>query len=85
VARGLMNLSDLGYITRIQDPNDLRLNLLYPTDKGTQLTKVISTIFKNQRNHLLQDFNENEITILMSYLEKLKIRAEELLEIEKKI
>ena len=85
VARGLMNLSDLGYITRIQDPKDLRLNLLYPTDKGTQLTKVISTIFKNQRTHLLQDFNENEITILMSYLEKLKIRAEELLEIEKKI
>lgn len=85
VARGLMNLSDLGYITRIQDPNDLRLNLLYPTDKGTQLTKVISTIFKNQRTHLLQDFNEDEIAVLMSFLEKLKIRAEELLEIEKKI
>lgn len=85
VARGLIQLSELGYITRTQDSNDLRLLLLYPTEKGSQLTKIISPIFKNQRNYLLQDFNEDEIVVLMSYLEKLKIRAEELLEIEKKI
>ena len=85
VARGLMHLSEMGYITRVQDQNDLRLLLLFPTEKGTELTKIISSIFKNQRNHLLQDFNENEINTLMSYLDKLRIRAEELLEIEKKI
>lgn len=85
VARGLMHLSEMGYITRVQDQNDLRLLLLFPTEKGTDLTKIISSIFKNQRNHLLQDFNENEINTLMYYLDKLKIRAEELLEIEKKI
>jgi DNA-binding MarR family transcriptional regulator len=84
VARGLMHLSEMGYITRVQDSNDLRLLLLYPTEKGSELTKIISSIFKNQRNHLLQDFDENEINTLMSYLDKLKIRAEELLEIEKK-
>lgn len=84
VARGLMHLSEMGYITRAQDSNDLRLLLLFPTEKGIELTKIISSIFKNQRNHLLQDFNENEINTLMSYLDKLKIRAEELLEIEKK-
>lgn len=84
VARGLMHLSEMGYITRVQDSNDLRLLLLYPTEKGSELTKIISSIFKNQRNHLLQDFNETEINTLMSYLDKLKIRAEELLEIEKK-
>jgi len=84
VARGLMHLSEMGYITRVQDSNDLRLLLLYPTEKGTELTKIISNIFKNQRNHLLQDFDENEINTLMSYLDKLKIRAEALLEIEKK-
>ena len=85
VARGLMHLSEMGYITRVQDQNDLRLLLLFPTEKGTDLTKIISSIFKNQRAHLLQDFNENEINTLMTYLDKLKIRAEELLEIEKKI
>ncbi|NTW91766.1 MAG: MarR family transcriptional regulator [Erysipelotrichaceae bacterium] len=85
VARGLMHLSEMGYITRVQDSNDLRLLLLYPTEKGSELTKIISSIFKNQRNHLLQDFDENEINTLMSYLDKLKIRAEELLEIEKKL
>lgn len=84
VARGLMHLSEMGYITRVQDSNDLRLLLLFPTEKGSELTKIISSIFKNQRNHLLQDFDENEINTLMSYLDKLKIRAEELLEIEKK-
>lgn len=84
VARGLMHLSEMGYITRVQDSNDLRLLLLFPTEKGSELTKIISSIFKNQRNHLLQDFDENEINSLMSYLDKLKIRAEELLEIEKK-
>lgn len=84
VARGLMHLSEMRYITRVQDSNDLRLLLLYPTEKGSELTKIISSIFKNQRNHLLQDFDENEINTLMSYLDKLKIRAEELLEIEKK-
>jgi len=56
VARGLMHLSEMGYITRVQDSNDLRLLLLYPTEKGSELTKIISSIFKNQRNHLLQDF-----------------------------
>jgi len=85
VARGLMHLSEMGYITRVQDSNDLRLLLLFPTDKGSELTKIISSIFKNQRNYLLQDFDENEINTLMSYLDKLKIRAEELLEIEKKL
>jgi len=85
VARGLMHLSEMGYITRVQDSNDLRLLLLFPTDKGSELTKIISSIFKNQRNYLLQDFNESEINTLMSYLDKLKIRAEELLEIEKKL
>lgn len=85
VARGLMHLSEMGYITRVQDSNDLRLLLLFPTDKGSELTKLISSIFKNQRNYLLQDFDENEINTLMSYLDKLKIRAEELLEIEKKL
>jgi DNA-binding MarR family transcriptional regulator len=85
VARGLMHLSEMGYITRVQDSNDLRLLLLFPTDKGSELTKIISSIFKNQRNYLLQDFNESEINTLMSYLDKLKIRAEELFEIEKKL
>lgn len=85
VARGLMNLCELGYITRVQDTNDMRLLLLYPTDEGTKLTKIISSIFKHQRMHLLQDFSDEEINNLMLYLDKLRNRAEELLEIEKKI
>ena len=82
VARGLIHLSELGYITRIQDENDLRILRLYPSEEGTKLSKVISTTFKEQRHFLLQDFNEDEITLLMSYLDKLKHRAEELLEID---
>lgn len=85
VARGLMNLSELGYITRIQDANDMRFILLYPTETGIALATKVGDIFKLQRNYLLQDFDENEQLKLMEYLEKLKIRAAELLEIEKKL
>lgn len=85
VARGLMNLSDLGYITRVQDTNDMRFILLYPTDTGIELAIRVGEIFKQQRNFLLQDFDENEQLKLMEFLDKLKIRAAELLEMEKKI
>lgn len=84
VARGLIQLSELGYITRHQDKEDLRSLRLFPSEEGIKLSKVISTTFKEQRNFLLQDFSENEITLLMTFLDKLKHRAEELLEIEKK-
>lgn len=85
VARGLMNLTDLGYITRIQDTHDLRFILLYPTEIGIQLAQKVSAIFKKQRNYLLQDFTELELNQLMEYLERLKTRVSELLEIEKNI
>jgi len=85
VARGLMNLSELGYITRVQDTNDMRFILLYPTDTGIELAIRVGEIFKQQRNFLLQDFDENEQLKLMEFLDKLKVRAAELLEMEKKL
>jgi MarR family transcriptional regulator, transcriptional regulator for hemolysin len=85
VARGLISLSESGYITRVQDTNDMRFILLYPTDEGIKLAQKISVILKKQRAYLLQDFEESDLLKLMEYLEKLKLRASELLEIEKKI
>ena len=85
VARGLIKLSESGYIMRIQDTNDLRCILLYPTDIGITLAHKISLIFKKQHDYILQDFDETELAKLMEYLEKLKLRASELLEIERSI
>lgn len=85
VARGLIDLCNRGYITRIQDTHDLRFILLYPTDEGVKLAQKIKIILKKQRSFLLQDFEEDDLLKLMEYLEKLKLRAAELLEIEKNI
>jgi DNA-binding MarR family transcriptional regulator len=85
VARGLMNLSELGYISRIQDTKDMRCILLYPTQTGIDLAIRVGEIFKKQRDFILQDFDEVEQLKLMDYLEKLKVRAAELLELEKQL
>lgn len=85
VARGLISLSESGYINRVQDTNDMRFILLYPTDEGILLAQKVSSIFKKQRTYLLQDFEDNDLLKLMEYLEKLKHRASELLEIEKNL
>ena len=80
VARGLQSLEALGYILRQVNPDDLRVFLLKPTDKGLQLYESIITVLKKQREYLMQDFSEQQQEQLLSYLELLKNRATELIE-----
>lgn len=75
VARGLIHLSELGYIERIQDEHDLRVLNLFPSEKGNELAIEIKRILHKQRDYILQDFSEAELVNFLQYLERLKVRA----------
>ena len=75
VARGLMHLSELGYIERVQDENDMRVLRLYPNEKGNVLAIEIKRILHKQRDYILQDFSDEELVMFLQYLERLKERA----------
>ena len=75
VARGLMHLSELGYIERVQDENDMRVLRLYPNEKGKVLAIEIKRILHKQRDYILQDFSDEELVKFLQYLERLKERA----------
>lgn len=75
VARGLMHLSELGYIERVQDEHDLRVLNLFPSEKGKMLAIEIKRILHKQREYILQDFSDDELINFLQYLERLKARA----------
>lgn len=75
VARGLIHLSESGYIERIQDEHDLRSLRLYPSESGKILALEIKRILHKQRDYILQDFSDEELVKFLEYLEKLKERA----------
>ncbi len=82
VARGCQALETNGYITMRKSELDRRFVELEATLKGIDLSKTIIDILKKQRHFLMQDFKDEDEKMLLDFLESLKQRAMELLEIE---
>ncbi len=79
IARGLEDLKENGYITKTNNPDDLRIYLLHPTDKGKQVYQEIILVLKKQRKYLLDDFSEEEQKELLRLLYKLSDKAAQLI------
>jgi len=79
IARGLEDLKENGYITKTNNPEDLRIYLLQPTDKGKQVYQEIVLVLKKQRKYLLDDFSEEEQKELLRLLYKLSDKAAQLI------
>jgi len=73
ISRSIKKLSDLGYIKKINNTKDKRSKNLLLTYKGETIHKKFINNLKKRTELLFQDFNENEIEMLKSLLDKLMI------------
>jgi len=71
VARGIKNLIDEGYIIKLRSLEDKRLYHLTLTNKAEMIRKDFFEILDNINNELLNDFNEEELLLLDSFLNRL--------------
>jgi DNA-binding MarR family transcriptional regulator len=65
-------------VKRIQDPNDKRSLLVYPTEKMLEAFPEIRRIAREWNSALIEDIDEEELRIFESVLEKMERRAVEL-------
>lgn len=63
-------LAKIGLIIRKDHPNDERVTLLEITPKGKQLLDNISSDRDKLIKHCLQDYNDEEIQVLLTQLKK---------------
>jgi DNA-binding MarR family transcriptional regulator len=78
VTRTLAYLEEAGFVKRIQDPNDKRSLLVYPTEKMLEAFPEIRRIAREWNSALIEDIDEEELRIFESVLEKMERRAVEL-------
>lgn len=82
IARGCQALKKHGYIEINKKVDDRRFVELQATAKGSELSTKIVDILKKQRAFIMQDFDDASETQFLEYLEWLKERAMQLLELE---
>ena len=75
VARQAAVLEEGGFITRVSCQNDKRVMRLYPTEKALALLPQIQKIMDDWENCLTQGLSEDEKEILVTLLERMKLRA----------
>ncbi|MBR2888917.1 MAG: MarR family transcriptional regulator [Oscillospiraceae bacterium] len=75
VARQAAVLEEGGFITRVSCQNDKRVMRLYPTEKSLALLPQIQKIMDDWENCLTQGLSEDEKEILVTLLERMKLRA----------
>ncbi len=81
VAIALKKLEKSGYIKKIVNAEDNRINQIVITDKGTEVVKDSKIIFDELDNKVLANFSDEEKNVLNDYLYRIE---ENLLYIEKK-
>ncbi len=77
VARQVASLVKRGYIRKLDDPNDKRASLIYPTAKAEELKiskRHVETIYYE---YILRVLNEDEKKIFASLLEKVYLCSKE--------
>lgn len=82
ITRGCQALRKHGYININKKENDRRYVELEATPKGVELAAEVVAILKKQRAFIMQDFDQENETQFLVYLEWLKERAMQLLEQE---
>lgn len=81
IARGCQALLKQGYIEMTKNKEDRRYVQLQATPKGIELSKKVVAILTKQREFIMQDFDEASEAQFLVYLEWLKKRAMELLDV----
>lgn len=80
IAIALKKLEKSGYIKKIVNAEDNRINQIVITNKGAEIVKDSEIIFDEMDNKTLANFSDEEKNILNEYLNRIE---ENLLHIEK--
>ena len=80
VARALGVLEEQGFVKRSADERDRRSLLVFPTEKMLAILPRVIAITEEWNEGLCEGISKDELDIFASVLEKMKLRAEELLE-----
>ena len=81
ITRGCQALKKHGYIEINKKEDDRRFVQLEATPKGVELSEKLVSILKKQRAFIMQDFDQDSEGQFLVYLEWLKERATQLLEL----
>ncbi len=71
LSKTINDLIKKGYLRKTKKSDDRRANLIYLTDKSSEIEKVIQEIHKKSEKMMLQDFDEKEREKLIHYLKKI--------------
>ncbi len=71
VATSLKRMEDSGLVVRVADKKDARCNNLRLTEKGKKLSEYADNLFLNIDEATFSDFTEEEIEILVKFLERM--------------
>lgn len=80
VARQAAALEEDGFIRREPCEQDKRVMRLYPTEKTLALMPQLKEVMRTWRTLLLQDLSEEEQELMEKLLQKIKARADEVVE-----
>ena len=72
VAVSLKKLEKGGYIEKIVDENDNRLNKIVLTDKAKSVVEYSRQVFDNMEESMFKDFSDKEKEQLIEYLERIE-------------
>lgn len=75
LVRLLDRMEKAGWIERRPDPKDRRANQIYLTEKVEDIVKDMRAIALNVRRNALEGFTQEEHSILISYLKRIKTNA----------
>lgn len=78
ITRHLSHLEQNGYIQRKSDDHDKRILLVYPTAKMLEILPEARKIVERWNGYIAQDFSAEELKLFHSMLDRMEMRAKEL-------
>jgi len=79
VTRSIKKLEKIGYIKRIKDERDNRVYHIILTDEGKKIKDTLFKIFYEWSNIILNDFTENDKSLLFEFLNRMINQADKYL------
>lgn len=76
-ARSIKKLIEIGYITKVENKDDIRAYKLYLTDKGREVIPKIFKVIGELLDILLEGSSQEEIETGIKFLEKVLNNAKE--------
>lgn len=71
IAVTVKKLEKGGFITRIVDQEDNRMNKLCLTEKGKHMVKISREYFLNVEEQMFHDFSKEELTVMEQFLNRI--------------